>query len=633
MLFFTGDAEAKDASGIAGATPIYAAQGALEQLSESWDALGTFVIPKSKQAAKDFVDIINKSVIAQESLTTSLQRSMGGVITGAGELAEKFRNVYYGIKDGKEGAIEMGATFKDTVESVEGLASSMGRMVNPSEDTVYNMVALSKATGESSKAIGTMVGEMARYGFTQLEATEKLHDFSKEARSAGLSAKGYMSEINKNMKSISGFGFKGGVDGMSKMVKQAMLLRTNIDAIGAKKLQDSALDPEGAIQLAANFQMLGGAVGKLADPFQLMHMAQTDMAGLQDELVKSAKAATTFNKVTGKFDVSTQDMYRLREQAKLTGANLEDLVNTGKEAAKMDYISDKFDLSGIKSENQQVLAGLSEIGANGTVKFDLPGFDEQGQTLEDILKDGSRKTELDKALAAYQDKAGKSEKDLAIEQMTISDKQAKDINIIKETIMRNLSPAERKSLETSIENLTTATGEKSKELAQQGAPLTKFLPKEANDLTKTSVENVPAMTTTQISALDTVITAAKNTIFGAAPSGSSVNTFDLFVGAENSAPKVMSKGTIYKGIVGDEVAMGTNLSDAINKGSGGSGGGSGGGTVDGKIDININLTGMISGDKSGDIEKMFADPRIQKQLMDTVLYKLDNYKRQQGVLS
>ena len=634
MLFFTGDAEAKDASGIAGATPIYAAQGALEQLTETWDALGTFVIPKSQTAAKAFVDIINKSVIAQESLTTSLQRSMGGVITGAGELAEKFRNVYYGIKDGKEGAIEMGATFKDTVESVEGIATSMGRMVNPSEETVYNMVALSKATGESSKAIGTMVGEMSRYGFTQLEATEKLHKFSEEARKSGLSAKGYMSEINKNMKTISGFGFKSGVDGMAKMVKQAMLLRTNIDAIGAKKLQDSALDPEGAIQLAANFQMLGGAVGKLADPFQLMHMAQTDMAGLQDELVNSAKAAMTFNKATGKFDVSTQDMYRLREQAKLTGANLEDLVNTGKEAAKMDYIKDKFDLSGIKSENQQVLAGLSEIQSDGTVKFDLPGFDEQGKTLEDILKDGSRKTELDKALQAYQDKAGKSEKELAIEQMTISDKQAKDINIIKETIMRNLTPAERKSLEESIVKLTDATGEKGKALAEQGAPITKKLPEDVNTATKTGVDAVPKMSTGQISTLETLIDAARDTMFTQTTSASTAfDVHDLFLGAENSAPKVMSKGTLYKGIVGDEVAMGTNLSDAINKGSGGSGGGSGGGTVDGKIDININLTGAISGDKSGDIEKMFADPRIQKQLMDTVLYKLDNYKRQQGVLS
>jgi hypothetical protein len=380
--------------------------------------------------------------------------------------------------------------------------------------------------------------------------------------------------------------------------------------------------------------MLGGAVGKLSDPFQLMHMAQTDMAGLQDELVNSAKAAMTFNKATGKFDVSTQDMYRLREQAKLTGANLEDLVNTGKEAAKMDYISDKFDLSGIKKENQQVLAGLSEIQSDGTVKFDLPGFDEQGKTLEDILKDGSRKTELDKALQEYQDKAGKSEKELAIEQMTISDKQAKDINIIKETIMRNLSPAERKSLEDSIVKLTDATGEKGKALAEQGAPITKGLPEAANKGTKTGVDAVPAMSPAQISTLETLIDAAKSTMFSQTTSASTTfDVHDLFLGAENSAPKVMSKGTLYKGIVGDEVAMGTNLSDAINKGSGGSGGGSGGGTVDGKIDININLTGAISGDKSGDIEKMFADPRIQKQLMDTVLYKLDNYKRQQGVLS
>ena len=632
MLFFEGDAESKDASGIAGTTEIYAAQGALEQLKESWAALGTFVIPKSKEEVQKFVDIINKSVIAQESLTKSLQRSMGGVITGAEEFTEKFRNVYYGVSGARDGVIEMGASFKDTVESVEGLATSIGRMVGPSEDTVYNMVALSKATGESSKAIGTMVGEMTRYGFTQLEATEKLHDFSVEARKSGLSAKGYMAEINKSMKSVSGFGFKSGVDGMAKMVKQAMLLRTNIDAIGAKKLQDTALDPEGAIQLAADFQMLGGAVGKLSDPFQLMHMAQTDMAGLQDELVNSAKAAMTFNKATGKFDVSTQDMYRLRKQAELTGSNLEDLVNTGKEAAKMDYIKDKFDLSGIKSENQQVLAGLSEIGANGTVKFDLPGFDEQGQTLEEILKDGGRKAELDKSLAEYEKNAGKSEKDLAIEQMTISETQARDINIIKETIMRNLSPGERKSLEKSIEDLTDVTGKKSRAIADDGSTVTKGLPEYANIAASGATSLLPdGMTEGQKGDMETAIKLAKDA-FGTAPEipvPTVADGEDMFLGANNSAPKLMSKGTIYKGIVGDEVAIGTNLSDAINKG----GGGSGGGSVDGKIDININFTGAISGDKNSDIEKVFNDPRVQKQIMDTVLYKLDGYKRQQGVLS
>ena len=56
-------------------------------------------------------------------------------------------------------------------------------------------------------------------------------------------------------------------------------------------------------------------------------------------------------------------------------------------------------------------------------------------------------------------------------------------------------------------------------------------------------------------------------------------------------------------------------------------------SVNGKIDININLTGSISGDRNSDVEKMFSDPKVQKQIMDTVLYKLDSYKRQQGVLS
>ena len=31
--------------------------------------------------------------------------------------------------------------------------------------------------------------------------------------------------------------------------------------------------------------------------------------------------------------------------------------------------------------------------------------------------------------------------------------------------------------------------------------------------------------------------------------------------------------------------------------------------------------------------KIFEDPKVQKQIMDTVLYKLESYKNQQGVLS
>jgi hypothetical protein len=624
MLFNTNDgAEAKDASGIGGATNPYAsAQGALEQIKESWEALGTFVIPKSQEAAKKFVDEINKMAISQESLTTSLQRSMGGVIIGAETFAKKFKDAYYNGVEGAKGMrtplIEIGASFKDTTESVEGLASGIGRMINPSEEVIYNMVALAKATGQSSKEVGGMVALMTKYNYTQLDATKKIHDLSVEARSAGLSAKGYLSEINKNMKSLSGFGFKSGVDGMKNMVKQAMLLRTSVESIGAMKMQDSILEPEGAIEMAANFQMLGGAVGKLADPFQLMYMAQNDMEGLQNELVNSTKAAMTFNKTTGGFDIATEDMYRLRQQAKLTGANLEDLVDTGRQAAKMDYLKDKFDLGGLSEEHQNVLSGLAEIGAGGEVKIDLPGYEEGNQTLQEMLKDGTFTAKLEE----YQKNAAKSEEQLAIDQFTISEEQARDVNVIKEAVLKNLTSDQRQSLESSIKDLTKTTGEKSKSTSEAGATATKNFPEKANKAAKTGVNAIPAI---DQPTLDT-IEDTQQQVIDFLESGITVMS-DGLIPANGTAPTILSAGKIFKGIAGDDVMLGTNLIDGVNKM-----GGNMGGNIGGKLDININVSGAVNGD-NGNVAKIFEDPRVQKQIMDTVLYKLESYKKQQGVIA
>ena len=99
---------------------------------------------------------------------------------------------------------------------------------------------------------------------------------------------------------------------------------------------------------------------------------------------------------------------------------------------------------------------------------------------------------------------------------------------------------------------------------------------------------------------------------------------DGIIPSNNSAPLILSKGALYKGIAGDDVAMGVGLGDAISKATSGN--------VGGTIDININLNGSISGDNNL-ITNMFKKPEVQKEIMDTVLYKLNQFKRQQGVIS
>jgi hypothetical protein len=575
-----------------------------------------------------------KSMIGMDDSAKNLIKSMGGVadFTGVGAArANEFRNT---LNDAFLNTLKIGGTFKDVTDSVASLASGMGRMVNPSQQVLESMVAISKSTGIATKEIGTMVTEFVRYGGTQEEALVTMHELANEARKMGINTAAYMKDVNTNMKKVGGFGFKTGVDGLKQMAKQAAMLRTTMDKIGAKGFADNLLDPEKAIEAAASMQMLGGAVGKLADPFQLMHMAQTDMAGLQEELLKSSKAAFTFNKATGGFDASTQDLYRLREQAKITGQNFDDMVESGREAAKLDYIGSKFSLDGLDEAQQGVVASLAQIDKGGNVKIDIPGFDEQGKNLEDLMKDDKFKTALDQ----YQLDQSKSEKAIAMEQMTITDKQLATQNEIKELIivsmkdaktrdqfLKNIDSANKTAQDTALDIATGVAP-----TAATGAVLGSQIESKGLDKSTKALKNV--ITTDMTNALARQTREAKDAL----------NIQDALFSLDNSTPTIMSEGQIYKGIVGDEVAVGTNLTEAFNKSGklnemlssiGSTQNVGGNATVGGKIDININLTGAISGDKNADVEKMFSDPRVQKQIMDTVLYKLDSYKKQQGVLS
>jgi hypothetical protein len=603
LLFNTGPTTPVDG----GTSSYQGAQGVIGQANELKDAITNFVAGTT--TAKTVIENANKALVSMNDSTLTLQRSMGGVVVGANSFREKLIQSY-------QSSLNLGASFQDITDAVGGLAEGMGRVVNPSKEFLENTVATSKATGIATKELGILTAELYRYTLNQDTALEKIHNISVEARKSGLDAKSLVKDVEKNLKNISGFGFKNGIEGLTKMAKQAAVLRTSMEAIGAKKLGEDVLDPERAIEVAASFQMLGGAVGKLGDPFQLLYMAQTNVEGLQDELIKSAKSAAVFNKETGKFDVSTQDMYRLREQAKLTGANLEDLVNTGREASKLQYLKDTFSLDGLTEDQQNLVTGLANFKPGGKVSIDLPGFEEGNRDLAELMKDNDFKLALDE----YQAKAAQSEKDLAISQMTISENQAKDINIIKETLLSTMTETQRTDLLKQIEDTNEKMAETAKVAATTAAPASITAITKVDDALN-SVANQFEITGTALIAFNNAVNGLTSTILNKTDSGTQVN--DLFIGASSSAPKILSKGKLFEGIVGDEVAVGTNLGKALS---------SVGSNIGGNIDININLNGSIAGDP-GQLNKMFNSPEVQKQIMDTVLYKLNDYKRQQGVLS
>ncbi len=555
-----------------------------------------------------------KGLTDAENQANALQRSIGGVVVGADQFREKLMMAYKNTQN-------MNATFKDSINAVQGLANGMGKLVNPSQQAVEAIVGLAKGIGETPQKIGEMTSNMMRFGGTQVQVVKQMDDIAKSARRSGLDAKALLADISTNLKKASGFGFSNSVKGLSDMAKQAKLIRTDMASIGAMTLQDSILDPEGAIEAASKFQMLGGAVGKLGDPFQLMYMAQKDLAGLQDELVKSAKSAAVFNKETGGFEIGTQDLYRLREQAKITGANFDDLVNAGKEAAKLDFLKEKFNLKGLDKETQDMVAGLAQIGEGGTVEIDIPGYKKIEANSAEELKAKLQDADTQKALLEYSKKASMDSKDLAVQQLSVTENLEASARTIRDAVLLQsgaVAEADRKAL---LNGLRTDA----KEAIDALTTVSKEAQGKVYDVAKEGVTAVG----TQMSDIKDIYSDPNKKQELKRQVGDKTYTGDTQVSVKDllydpkGAPQLLAEGTLYKGIVGDQVAFGTNLSDALS---------SKGSSIGGKIDININLAGNISGD-NGQIAKMFNSPEIQKQIMDTVLYKLNDYKRQQGVIS
>ena len=638
MLFFEKDKVSSEDLSTKG-------KGFISQLDAMNTAISdTFL--NFKDETDNVFEKLTEKVTQMENQTLGVMRSMGGVFSILERSAEplekakdtvgQFQNNF--MKASKN-VLEFGGSSKDVLESIEGIADAMGRAVFPSQAVMENIVALSKTTGLTVKEVSSMVEKLSSFGGTQEESTKKISEMAKQARLVGLDANKFVKSMAENVDKVGGFGFKDGVKSLQNMTKQAQMLKTTFASI-VGNLQDTVLDPEGAIETAAKFQMLGGEVGKLADPFQLMYMAQTDMEGLQKELVKSSQAAFKFNKETGNFDVSTQDLYRLREQASITGTKLEDLVKTGREAAKLDYIKDKFNFDGLKEEEKELLAGLAQIDTAGNVTVDIPGFG--------ALKEGDAlSAEQTKILRDYQAKAGLEEKDIAVRQLTTTERNARDVEIIKNAILYKLvdGSAENRekllqsmkenqdSYNAAVKDMATEVGAK---IATDSVGLVESISSNARDkFTDVTGYGNPE----DIDKQNVILQGTTDLIENLKDVVTPTHTNDLFVPSSGKAPKVMSEGKIYQGIVGDEVAMGTNLTEAFNKVStlkdlvsNQTNNNPTKQSMDGNLKIDINVGGKVDGDKNNDMSKLFSNPLFQKQLMDMVLYKMKDYQKQQGVL-
>lgn len=311
---------------------------------------------------------------------------------------------------------QYGVTLDDQLNVFIDINSVMQKNTLLTNEQSTNIALLARNAGVATSEIATMVEAFDTIGVNTDTAIENISNMQQQARSYGLNVGQFMKSIGSNIKLLNSYNFKNGVDGFTKMVAKAQALR--IDFNKTVSLADDLLSPEKAIETAAGFQMLGGAVGDLGDPFKLLYMAQNDVEGLQDSILDMAESAVSFNEKTGEFDIPVTEMYRLREAAKLTGQDYQELANTAVKSAERTRKLDMLSGVGLDDDTKELVANLGEL-QDGTVKIKVPGFDEMVDAR--LLGDEKYEGALDK-LQEIQEDSKKSDKEIALEQLSAAEK-------------------------------------------------------------------------------------------------------------------------------------------------------------------------------------------------------------------
>jgi hypothetical protein len=200
-------------------------------------------------AFKDALDLqkFQQFFIGLEDQATKTAKSISNGIVANQELIGKtIFNVY---KDN----IKLGAGLKDVNDYILEYGEQLGRIPQIQEETIKNAIIFSKATGLSTKEVAQFVGAMEKIGIGQTKSLEKLNKIYITGRRYGVDAAKLTQDVVKNISKASIYGFKDGVDGLTKMAARAQQIGISMEH--AMKFAQDVLDPDTAIETAASMQM------------------------------------------------------------------------------------------------------------------------------------------------------------------------------------------------------------------------------------------------------------------------------------------------------------------------------------------------------------------------------------------
>ena len=352
---------------------------------------------------ESFRDILSLTDNIRKELTTSIGLSQGlmddttDLITQAAHAADGF-NISY----------------EDTLKTLTDTFDTVGRQLSIPPDVLSDLTKIDKLFGDVTE---DFVSGFDKIGGSSKSAVEAIRQTIITSQNMGLVTSKLLPAVSREISKINTYGFQSGVVGLTKMVAEAQRLGFNFQ--NALNAADKVFSPEGAIETAAQLQMIGGAASELLDPFQLMYMAQNDVESLQEAIIDTARSAVQFNEQTGEFGISPSERMRLKATAEALGQDYENLAETAIKSAREAQAKAQINIGGLVDEDTaNLIASMAQIGPGGKFSLSLP---EGELDLVDLEKQLAQQPDLLDSIKEQAQKNSLSLEDVNRQQLTQSE--------------------------------------------------------------------------------------------------------------------------------------------------------------------------------------------------------------------
>ena len=357
-----------------------------------------------------------------------LLNRVNGELGLSGELSEDFRET---ITNSIPELAKIGVEFDELVKGAEQLVESTGRFALVGTDMLVRAGEVAQAYGMDMSDVIESYASFEKVGIGAAQANEAIADAGKRSLEVGIQSKNTIKGIQDNIEKLNQYGFENGVEGLEKMVRRATEVRMSLNTVF--NVADKVFDPEGALDLAANLQVLGGAFGEFNDPLRLMYMATNEVEGLQGAIEGVAQNLATYNVETGGFEVTGANLRMARDIAKQFGVEVSEINNIA--IATQERMAAATSLAGLDIDEEQVeyLTNIARM-KDGKMQIELltPELQKQFNGATSVALENLDSATADILLKYQDDLKPKDEKDLIRDQVGMVKNIDRNLNYLSQ---------------------------------------------------------------------------------------------------------------------------------------------------------------------------------------------------------